>query len=69
MDKLGNILNAMPITEDKIDNSIAEQWKAYIIAEIDHNYLVWVPQDENMHMPEAYRPKDPDGFAVFMSKW
>lgn len=68
VDKLGNILNAFPIEKDKIDNNTASQWKAYIIAETDYNYLVWIPQDENMHMPETYRPKDPDGFAVFMSK-
>lgn len=68
VDKLGNILNALSIERDKIDDSIAKQWKAYIIAETGHNYLVWVPQDENMHMPEAYRPGDPDGFTVFMSK-
>ena len=67
VDKLGNILNALPT--DKIDNSRAEQWKAYIIAETERNYLVWIPQDENMQMPEPYRPKDTDGFTVFISKW
>ncbi len=68
IDKIGNILNNLPLPINEINDKIAEQWKAYIIVGTSNNYLVWIPQDENMHMPEEYRPKDPDGFAVFVFK-
>jgi hypothetical protein len=30
-----------------------------------HYSLVWIPQDENMHMPEELRPPGPDGSLFY----
>lgn len=66
--RLENIVQELPLPEKEIDDSKAKQWIGYIVLETPNNYLIWIPQNENMHMEEKYRPKKLDGFAIFVFK-